>query len=407
MQIYLAAGDFESAKQETTRYTGITLSECLLGAFSIATGAIGIFAGNLDLIIQSVWGISNIAQARSTDVLLNNFCLSKIAFETGDVNSARMGYEALLKNKSLTQISGLHWVILHDRGRIAEKDGQLEDAIGFYQRSIDVIEAHRATINLEASKIGFVGDKQIVYLSLVRLLIGKGSFEAAFNYAERSKARSLIDLLASQKAFNGGNRKNGQKSTALLAEMDKIERDSAVKAMEIPSDGPSSQRSLKVLQQGLQESDPELLSLVKVTPPDVKELQQLLCADETLIEYYGGRNELFAFLVSKENIVGYKLETDNIKWQIVAFRKDIASPPDISRNKGDGPALTENDAQLFQTSQSLYDQLMRPLEKKLLLKTLQLYPMVLCIIFHLGHCTTANNTSSINIALTFCQVPVL
>mgnify|MGYP003352306214 CR=1 FL=1 len=46
---------------------------------------------------------------------------------------------------------------------IAEREGQADAAAAFYQRSIAIIEAQRASINTEASKIGFVGDKQQVY----------------------------------------------------------------------------------------------------------------------------------------------------------------------------------------------------------------------------------------------------
>lgn len=37
----------------------------------------------------------------------------------------------------------IYWPILYDRGRIAEKEGDLKSAIDFYRRAVDVIEQQR------------------------------------------------------------------------------------------------------------------------------------------------------------------------------------------------------------------------------------------------------------------------
>src|SRR5205085_1420303 len=54
----------------------------------------------------------------------------------------------------------------------------------------------------EASKIGFVSDKQIPYRRLIKLLLEAKQSAAAFEYAERSKARALVDMLAAKQDFS-------------------------------------------------------------------------------------------------------------------------------------------------------------------------------------------------------------
>ncbi len=67
------------------------------------------------------------------------------------------------------------------------------------KKVIDVIEKQRSSINSEAGRIGFVGDKQTAYAELTELLLADGRYAEAFAYVERAKARALVDLLASQK----------------------------------------------------------------------------------------------------------------------------------------------------------------------------------------------------------------
>src|SRR6185503_1822229 len=62
-----------------------------------------------------------------------------------------------------------------------------------------IIERQRASINTEANKIGFVGDKQQPYARLVVALVAQGHGDEAFDFVERSKSRALVDLLASRK----------------------------------------------------------------------------------------------------------------------------------------------------------------------------------------------------------------
>ena len=60
----------------------------------------------------------------------------------------------------------------------------------------------RSSINTEAGRIGFVGDKQSAYAQLTALLIADGRYAEAFAYVERAKSRALVDLLATQKSIN-------------------------------------------------------------------------------------------------------------------------------------------------------------------------------------------------------------
>ena len=91
----------------------------------------------------------------------------KALLETGRVSEAKDGYDRLLAIPQTRENGEIYWLLLYDRGRIAEKENNRQQAIEFYRKAVEVIEAQRASINTEASKIGFVGDKQAVYQRLI------------------------------------------------------------------------------------------------------------------------------------------------------------------------------------------------------------------------------------------------
>ena len=276
-----------------------------------------------------------------------NFLISKLLFETGDVTTAKEGFDKLLAMPQIEGNGEIYWMILFDRGRIAEMEGQHDQAAELYRRAIEIIEAQRSTINTEVGKIGFVGDKQDVYGRLVALLCSQGRYTEAFAYAERAKARALVDMLASRNRFPKAGVEMG-KASDLLAQLDRAESDARMQEAAVTPERSGRQRAVVIrLREEIRTADPELASLVTVTPPDVTEIRHLLPPDETLIEYFGSGDRLFAFIVNSQGIEGTQLEGKGLEEEIEGFRRQIMDP-DVSRVKAAGHAL--------------YERLIRPLE---------------------------------------------
>ena len=199
----------------------------------------------------------------SWEQLPRNFIFNKSLFETGRLGESKSGYDELLANPKTKDNGEIHWVILNDRGHIAEKEGNRAQAIEFYRKAVDVIEAQRASINTEAAKIGFVGDKQAVYQRLIASLFAESQYAVAFEYIERSKARALVDMLASKQDF-AVHTANAAQVRTLLAKNTVAENEARVQSEIADTKGT---RSLVVqTRQQLQQQAPELSSLVSVTP---------------------------------------------------------------------------------------------------------------------------------------------
>jgi CHAT domain-containing protein len=257
--------------------------------------------------------------------LPGRFLLAKCQFETGRIAEAKSGYDGLLEVPQIQQNGEMYWPILYDRGRIAEREGKRKEAIGFFRRAIEVIERQRSTINPEASKIGFVGDKQQVYRDLVAALVEDGRHSTAFEYVERSKARALVDMLASQQNFFVSTA-NVDQVRALLAMGESAEREERIQIA--AGQAPAQSRALAAqATRQLRAQAPQLASLVSVTYSSVAEIQQRLPDDEVLLEFYYDERNAFAFVLTRADLRVVRLDAAGLEEEVRQLRSQLEPPP--------------------------------------------------------------------------------
>ena len=251
------------------------------------------------------------------------FILSKSLYETGNLQEAKAGYNQLLGHPQIEQIGGIYWIVLLDSARIALAYGRSKDGEALLKKAIDVIEKQRSTINSEAGRIGFVGDKQTAYSELISLLLSDGRHAESFAYVERAKARALVDLLASQKSINIHGGEAPQVKT-VLAQLNQAENNLIVVAGADDKESISKTRSVVLaLKKDLQEKAPELAALVSVNTPAPAEIQSKLTSEETLLEYYFTGKDLYVFVLTRDAITAQKLAATGLEKNINDLRKEI------------------------------------------------------------------------------------
>jgi len=288
--------------------------------------------------------------------LPRKFMLTKALQELGRIGEAKAGYDELLGNPSTSSNGDIYWLLLFERGRIAESEGNLQEATELYRKSIDIIESQRATINSEASKIGFVGDKQNVYHHMVSALIATGRQAAAFEYVERAKSRALVDMLASNQDLSAER----PEIKSYLSELDAAERETKALAIgqEATAVAQSRTRSIQIRKR-IHATAPELYSLIAVSVPPAPEIQALLSPTETILEYYYMENDLYAFAVTPKDIRVVHLDGKALSEEIAALRQAISRP--------------ESDACFSLLSRS-YHRLLEPVEGYLSTSNLVIVP---------------------------------
>lgn len=292
--------------------------------------------------------------------LPRGFMLNKALFGLGRLDEARAGYDQLMKVPQLKENGEIYWLILYDRGRIAEKDNNLAEAIAHYAKAIDVIESQRSSINTEANKIGFVGDKQEVYGRIISVLYRNNQFAEALEYIERSKARALVDLLASRQDL-AAPLATSEEARSLLASYNTADVEARVQVPVSVTGAESKQRNLVVKRtaaEKLQNVAPELASLVSVTSMQLKQIQALIPANEALLQYYYQGDDFYAFVLTTDGLQSVKLDKAGLEDDIRQLRA----------------AIEKREERTQSLAQGLYNRLIRPVEKGIAQKNLLLVP---------------------------------
>jgi tetratricopeptide (TPR) repeat protein len=304
------------------------------------------------------------------------YILTKCLMETGAVAEAKNGYDQLLKHPQISQIGGIQWPVLLDRAKIAREEGDRALAERLLKQAAEVIEKQRSSINTEAGRIGYVGDKQAIYQRLISLLVEEGRAAEAFEYTERAKGRALVDLLASQKNLSiRGPREAGDS----LSQLAQAETSLNVVADPAVAGSPGTRGVVVRLKADLSARDPELSSLVTVSAVTLPEVQKRLAEEETVLEYYAAGREWFVFVLTREGITARKLEGTGLEENVARFREALVNPD--SRGYA---AL----------SQTLHRQLVGPVSGLLTKKRLTIVPTGRCTICLLPPFPAAANISS-------------
>lgn len=256
--------------------------------------------------------------------IARTFVINKALFETGQIQAAQKGFDALLSIKETLSNGEIYWATLFDRGQIGEQSGDLDEAINDYERAITVIEEQRSTIHTEAARIGFVGDKQKVYYRLIAALLKTNRIAEAFEYVERSKSRALVDLLASKHEF-GIHSQSKIRVEEILRDLEEIEKENQT----IDTDNLTGEharnrntRSIEI-KKVLESEAPELATLVTVRKTDPREIQSRLKKEETLIEYYYSGDDLYAFILTARDLKAVRMPGENLFIEVEELRTSI------------------------------------------------------------------------------------
>ena len=279
--------------------------------------------------------------------LPRGFLLNRALLETGDIAAARAGLDTLLTAPAAPANGEIFWMMLYDRGRIAIRDGDSAAAIRYFRQAIEVIELQRSSINTEAAKIGFVGDKQAVYAELIEMLLASGRNNTAFDYMERSKARALVDMLAAKNDFVVTGKRSGEvRETFARLKDTMLDRQLQVPIASDATRGAGSQMSLEEIRKRLAVIAPDLASLISVASLTTSDVEARLNDAEAVLEYYGHGGKLYAAVLDRGKVTVTEIATDGLADDVRAFRK----------------AIDERADDVERRARVLYDRLIRPVK---------------------------------------------
>jgi CHAT domain-containing protein len=237
------------------------------------------------------------------------FMLHKAQLEVGRLDAAKAGFDKLLATPELTVNAEIHWQALLERGRIAEKEGDMTKALDYFRRARALIDSQRRSIRTETSKIGFTSDKQAVYHGMVRAALKLGEKALVVEVAEQAKSRALVDMLAAKSDF-GIHGERAQEVAALFSQFQQVDAELSVQA---PDTNAGKRAELISQQQNLakrlQQLAPQLASLVTTGGISVERMAQALGPQETLVGFFSpGGSSLYGYSLSGAEIRIFQLD---------------------------------------------------------------------------------------------------
>ena len=203
--------------------------------------------------------------------------------------------------------------------------GQTEPAIDRAIQAIDEVEAMRGTFATPQLRAFFMAQRQDYYAHVITLLVDSqkaGSEDlssrlgTALNFSERSRARSLMDLVneAAQQRSAAGDSSERDALYRELAEArhrlsleepdtDERRRDISATRRQLAE----IENRLNLLEIELRESDPALKGLADPVILDVADIQAMLDPETALLQYALGSQRSHVFLVTDESVHAWPL----------------------------------------------------------------------------------------------------
>ncbi len=320
-EAYFAIGEYEQALAYSTET--IDMMENIGFLRSTLYASITAFESTVTGARTAEGKMQSFADTMFANKLLPRIIKARSELELGDFESAKLGFDEVLSTGLITGMRRLYYPVLHDRGRVAEALGDDEAAAEFYRQSIEVIETSRSSIQDDAAKISYVGNKQEVFQSLVRVLYRQGKLTEAFQVAENAKSRALVDLLAGKDDIVPLS--PNAVSAAAVDSLNALVAANATKNLVERAESRSADiQTYRTAAKNLRDAAPEYASLVTSEPTQLKDVQRLLSPGELLLEYYETDSRLLIFSISSSDIKAYSVQAPQLSALVSEFRQSLA-----------------------------------------------------------------------------------
>lgn len=214
--------------------------------------------------------------------------------------------------------------------------GRREAALTAIKRAIEIFEKARPTVLREDLRTSFFSAGRQHFDTAIAMLLETGRFEEAFVLAERSRARSLRDLLEQSPApWLGGQAKQERELLRQLNELEfqrlRTRENQPEKLSELSREVAARVAELERLRGERQRSDPRYDALTH--PPDLElaDIDNELLADgTTLLEYQLGEETSALWVLRRGSLQAFVLpprgEIEELAGQALAFARSLEWP---------------------------------------------------------------------------------
>jgi len=294
----------------------------------------------------------------------NRVNLVKAMLEKGNIALKREKFQEALevfgKTRTLADkinVREVLWRAVQGEARARAGLGESSRSIERYKRGVKIVENMRSGIKVEELRNGFTDNKGTIYEELIIQLLNLGKAREAFNYSERARSRSFIDLLGNQKISLKNSVDQGEYEHLRDLKRAIEEGENSLKRQEDAEKRASIERKLQGQRNSYRDAlialklrNPQLSNFVTVDPMRLKDVQARLNPGTTLLEYMVAKKEIVIWVVKKSGLQVRRVPVG--KKELTALIREF-------RNR------IQSLAPLKEASTRLYQILVRPIEGEL------------------------------------------
>jgi CHAT domain-containing protein/predicted negative regulator of RcsB-dependent stress response len=251
-------------------------------------------------------------------------------------------------------------LVYQGRGMTYEFQDNLKRAIASYKKAIDISEKVRGEIKTEKMKTSLMTGKVNAYKHLISLLVDIGEYKEAFHYAERSTARSFLDLLSEREVKNthqGISKELLNQRNELLGRISWYQEQIAQESFDLlEKELVKVEEELEKLERKIKMESPAYAALVYPEPLTLKEVQENIPDQETaLLEYCVTDEKIILWVVKQKTSTVYTIgiSAEELSGIIHEYRVLLMSQFAIDTLKQ------------YEYASMLYDSLIRPADSVL------------------------------------------
>ncbi len=283
-------------------------------------------------------------EQRNTEALGNIFNnLARVFLKINRLTESQQFFLKAIELPAVQLFKDTVWESYYGLGQCLEKMGDSAKALGYYQKSMDVIDAIRSRILLETFKTGFARNKLGIFESVMNLLFklsnedpAASRLEEMFIIVEKAKARAFLECLGEARIdFRAGltpglkerEEAVSREISALILELSNPSLSRAMRGEKLMKLGRAEDESFRLISE-MKAEQPGLAGLVS---PDLFSIQRLrddFLDDETgLIEYFLGDARSFMFFITKGSARLFVLPPrEAIERSVRGYLKALSNP---------------------------------------------------------------------------------
>ena len=249
--------------------------------------------------------------------------LAQLDLGAGERAAAASRAEAVLDTCERIHAPPLRIETLRLLGRARFELGERDLAIAAYGAAADELERFRGGVPPDEYMAAFLGGRTALYEEAVETHVVAGEVAIAFEYAERSKSRALVDMLAGRRRDGPIRRDEGplarrlsylrERLHVVYEQLSRRELACDVRPTRFVEETRERAKRLEdevaALLRRRRVEDRRAASLDAVDVRDAHELRARLEPGEAIVEYLFTANALYAFVVTADEIHAVRRET--------------------------------------------------------------------------------------------------